>query len=259
MKISPSKFLGLQFDADMQIKIFTMQKKIIDANSTGEENERITKELHELLITEGNKNYLMSKPSIEISKKIKVGEEKFDGKMFGGLTVGRKITILINENLFYRYLITPTSILCIWVTTEPIIHEGEERLYMKYTTFRINTENGYLSYPEADPFAVELFKNFIQHLVFLEFSELETVTLQPNVKIGTKKQGLYLNDSKSNVVIVDSTWNRIIIKVGEFGVQGHFRWQSYGGIGSSKRKLIYIKDYLKEGYTRNAKKETVNN
>lgn len=256
MKISPSKFLGLQFNTDMQINIFNMQKKIIDEKSTGEENERVTKEIHGLLIEDGNKNYLMSKPSIEISKKIKVGEEKFDGKMFSGLTVGRKITILINENLFYRYLITSTSILCLWVTTEPIIHEGEERLYMKYTTFRINTENGYLSYPEADPFAVDLFKNFIQHLVFLEFSELETVTLQPNVKIGTKKQGQYLNESKSNVVIVDSTWNKIVIKVGEFGVQGHFRWQPFGGSGSSKRKLIYIKDYIKEGYTRNAKKET---
>lgn len=256
MKISPSKFLGLQFNTDMQINIFNMQKKIVDEKSFGEENERITKELHDLLVTEGNKNYLMSKPSIEISKKINVGEEKFDGKMFGGLPVGRKITILINENLFYRYFITPTSILCIWVTTEPIIHEGEERMYMKYTTFRINTENGYLSYPESDPFAVELFKNFIQYLIFLEFSELETVTLKPNVKVGTKKQGLYLNDSNSDVVIVDSTWNRIIVKVGEFKVSGHLRFQKIGGIGSHKRKLIYIKEYTKEGYTRNAKKET---
>lgn len=196
----------------------------------------------------------MSNPSIEISKKIKVGEEKFDGKMFAGLTIGRKITILVNENLFYRYLITPTSILCIWVTTELIIHEDQERIYMKYTTFRINTENGYLSYPETDPFSVELFKNFIQYLVFLEFSELETVTLKPTNKIGTKKQGQYLNDSKLDVVIVDSTWNRIIIKVGEFGVSGHLRLRTIPNI-----KLTYINPYVKEGYTRNAKKETTNN
>jgi len=256
MKIQPHKYLGLNFDADMQIQIYNMQKKTIDEKAVGDDKEKFAKEVYDLLVTEGNKNYLMSKPSLEISKKIKVGEEKFDGRMFKGLPVGRKITILINENLFYRYYITPTSILCLWVTTEPIVHEGEQRMYMKYTTFRINTEEGHLSYPVENPFAVELFTNFIQHLIFLEFSELETITLKPNMKIGTKKEGRYLNESKSDVVIVDSTWNRIIIKVGEFGVQGHLRWQPYGGVGSTKRKLIYIKEYTKEGYTRNAKKET---
>ena len=258
MKIQQHKFLVLNFDTNMQTGIYSIQKKTIDANSTGEENERISSELHNLLTPPNNKNYLMSAPSVEISRKISVGEEKFDGRMFGGLPQGKKITILVNDRLFYRYLITPTSILCVWVTTEPIIHEGAEREYMKYTTFKIHTDSGHLSYPVASPFEVELFKNFIQYLIFLEFSELETVVLKPNVKIGNKKDGRYLNDSREDIVIVDSTWNKIIVKSGGFGVSSHFRWQPYGGFGSSKRKLIYIKDYIKEGYTRNATK-TINN
>lgn len=257
MKIQPHKFLGLNFDTNMQTSIFSIQKKTIDANSTGAENERASSEVHQLLIPQHNKNYLMSAPSVAISQKISVGEEKFDGRMFGGLPTGKKITILINDKLFYRYLITPNAILCVWVTTEPIMHEGVERLYMKYTTFKIHTDSGHLSYPVEKPFEVELFRNFIQYLIFLEFSELETVVLKPNVKFGNRKDGRYFNESREDIVVVDSTWNKIMIKTGEFGVSGHLRFQP-SGEGRSQRKLIYIKEYTKSGYTRNASK-VVNN
>jgi len=240
MKIQPHKFLGLNFDTNMQTSIYS-----------------ISKELHQLLTTPNNKNYLMSAPSVAISRKISVGEEKFDGRMFGGLRQGKKITILVNDRLFYRYLITPTSVLCIWVTTEPIMHEGVERDYMKYTTFKIHTDSGHLSYPVEKPFEVELFKNFIQYLIFLEFSELETVVLKPNVKFGNRKDGRYFNESREDIVVVDSTWNKIMVKTGEFGVSGHLRFQP-SGEGRSQRKLIYIKEYTKSGYTRNASK-MVNN
>ena len=257
MKIQPHKFLGLNFDASMQKGIYNIQKKNIDDNSTGAENERASSEVFELLAPRNIRNYLMSAPSVAISQKISVGEEKFDGRMFGGLPTGKKITILINERLFYRYLITPNAILCVWVTTEPIMHEGVERAYMKYTTFKIHTDSGYLSYPVEKPFEVELFKNFIQYLMFLEFSELETVVLKPNSKIGTRKDGRYFNESREDIVIVDSTWNKIMVKTGEFGVSGHLRFQP-SGEGRTQRKLIYIREYTKSGYTRNASK-VINN
>jgi hypothetical protein len=257
MKIKAHNFLGLTFTEEMQRKIYEMQKKTIDSNSDGEQRDIYSNEVFSLLQNDNNRNYLMSKPSMDIAKKIRVSEEKFDGKIFAGLPTGRKITILINERLFYRYFIQDTSILCLWVTTEPIIIGGIEQVYLRYTTFRINTVNGYLSYPIEEPFKVELFERFVQYLIFLEFSELQTVTLKPNAKTHTtKKEGKYVNDSRETVVVVDSTWNKVVIVRGEFGVQGHLRLQAFG-TNRQLRKLIYIDSFTKHGYVRNAKKELV--
>jgi hypothetical protein len=91
---------------------------------------------------------------------------------------------------------------------------------------------------------------------FLEFAELETVTLsgKPNeakrAKIGDEK---YLNLMDVPVEIIDSRWFRKISRDEEFGVSGHFRLQPYGP-GRTQRKLIYINDFIKKGYHREAKK-----
>ena len=255
MKIKPHNYLGLIFNSDMQMNIYNMQKKTIDKHPIESERKYFEKEVYDLLVTEGNINYLMTAPSLEISKKIKIDEDKFDGTIYKGLKRGKKITILVNDKLFYRYMITERGILCIWVTIEPIMYEGRQEMYMRYTTFRIDTDNGFVNLPEKDkPENKELFKSFIQHLTFLEFSELETVTLKPTMKIGTKREGQYFNDSKENIVIVDSTWNKTVIRVGEFGVSGHLRLQPVGE-GRANRKLIYIAEFTKSGYIRNAKKE----
>lgn len=253
MKIHQNKFLGLVFSTDMQTQIYSIQQRKIEKHPIESERKLFEKELHDLLVSNGNKNYLMTAPSLEISKSIKISQDKFDGTIFAGLDVGKKITLLISEHLFYRYHVTERGILCMWVTTEPVMFNGVEQLYMKYTTFRINTENGSVSLPDTDnPLSVDLFKNFIQHLIYLEFSDLEISILQPNGKMGTRKEGKFFNESKSNITIVDSAWNKIIIRVGEFGVRGHFRLQAMGE-GRMKRKLIYIKEFTKKGYIRNAK------
>ena len=250
MKIQPNKFLGLLFDADMQTQIYSIQKKKIDIYPIIEERDKYSKELYNLLVSEGNRNYIMTKSSIDISENIKCDLDKLDGTIYKGLKVGKKISVLINDRLFFRYLVTDNSILCLWVLTEPIMYDGKEQNYMRYTIFRINTENGKINLPDSEKEETKiLFKKFIQYLTFLEFSELETVTLKPNCKIGTKKNGKYLNDSNFDVTIVDSNWNKTII-VGEFGVSGHLRLQPT----NNGRKLIYIKEYVKRGYLRKSKK-----
>lgn len=259
MKIKQDNYLGLRFNDYKRTKIYELQKANIYSNDIPEEDKiRFADDIARLLSDDGNQLYLMSQPSLAIAQKIRVSEEKFDGKMFKGLPVGKKITILIDNRLFYRYFITEESIFCCWVTVDPKEVGFDIVPYLQYTTFRINTVKGHLSYPVENPFEVELFERFIQYLVFLEFSVLETVTLKPQGKTHkTKKEGKCFNDTTQNIVIVDSSWNRII-KVGEFGVSGHLRWQPCGA-NRERRKLIYIDDFIKTGYTRNAKKETVNN
>jgi hypothetical protein len=146
------------------------------------------------------------------------------------------------------------------------VNGDEDTKYIgRFNIFKIDTETGQLTYfknQEDEPigcstseaFESSLFKTFIQTLIFLEFSELETVTVKPNGKIKTVGEGKILNGTNYNIVIVDSTWNKKIIVAGEFSVSGHLRFQPYGA-NRQRRKLIYIDEFKKQGYVRNAKKE----
>ena len=95
---------------------------------------------------------------------------------------------------------------------------------------------------------------FVKLLIFTELTELETVELGPSQSVGTRKQGKWLNQTNKNVKIVDSSWNKILIKGQKFSVTGHIRLQPCGP-GLKFRKPIYIDDFEKTGYTRNALKE----
>jgi len=88
-------------------------------------------------------------------------------------------------------------------------------------------------------------------VLFLKYCELETKLVKAGKKenqIGVK----YVNDTTHNIEILDSTWFTTIVKGDGFNVRGHFRFQPYGP-GNTLRKLIWIADFEKEGYTRTAK------
>lgn len=87
-------------------------------------------------------------------------------------------------------------------------------------------------------------------VLFMKYCEVETKTIKGGRKdthIGTK----YLNETKHEVTILDSTWFTTIVKSDGFHVRGHFRFQPCGQ-GMKDRKLIWIADYDKNGYTRTA-------
>lgn len=89
---------------------------------------------------------------------------------------------------------------------------------------------------------------------FLEFAEVETVTIGQKSAIGKRYKfddEKYINYLDAEVEIIDSRWFRSIVRDQEFGVSGHFRLQPYGP-GRAKRKLVYIKDFIKHGYHRRA-------
>lgn len=86
---------------------------------------------------------------------------------------------------------------------------------------------------------------------FLKYVEVETKVIPGNKKdfhIGTK----YLNETKDKIQILDSTYFTTISRTEGFGVRGHFRFQPYG-IGMKDRRLQWISEYQKNGYTRTAK------
>lgn len=86
---------------------------------------------------------------------------------------------------------------------------------------------------------------------FLRYCDIETKIVNAKRKdrhLGEK----YVNETDSNVEILDSTYFTTISRTEGFGVNGHFRLQPHGP-NNSKRKLIWISDFEKSGYTRQAK------
>lgn len=86
-------------------------------------------------------------------------------------------------------------------------------------------------------------------ILFMRYCELQTKTINAGKKgihVGTK----YVNESLHNIEVLDSTWFTTIVHSEGFGVRGHFRMQPYG---TGDKKLIWISDYEKTGYTRKAK------
>lgn len=91
----------------------------------------------------------------------------------------------------------------------------------------------------------------VTFLCFIKHVDLETKTIEPERKdwhVGTK----YVNETKSKIEVLDSTWFTTITRSEVFKVGGHFRMQPYGE-GRSQRKLIWIDPFEKNGYTRTAK------
>lgn len=95
-------------------------------------------------------------------------------------------------------------------------------------------------------------------ILFYNYTDTETKIIhgidsgeQRRVKLNGEK---FINSSKNDIEIIDSSYFTKIIRTGEFGVSGHFRVQRHG-IENSEAKIIFIDGYKKSGYTRNAKIE----
>ena len=80
--------------------------------------------------------------------------------------------------------------------------------------------------------------------------EIETKVLPPKSQGGIRCK--YTNSSPFNITFIDSLWITNLIKSDAFKVGGHFRLQPYA---DGSKKIIWISDYTKKGYSRKAKIE----
>lgn len=121
------------------------------------------------------------------------------------------------------------------------------------------------SYPDVPPIVkIELHDELmnvallaiISAELFINFAEVETKVMKPNTQIWDERMvsAIYNNKTRSDITVIDSTWFTHLISSGAFNVRGHFRFQPCGE-KLSKRKLIWINDFVKDGYTRKAKIE----
>jgi hypothetical protein len=89
-------------------------------------------------------------------------------------------------------------------------------------------------------------------LYFIHNCEIDTKVIKPNEKY-RNNGNKYFNESKSDITILDCRWFTDLIRDIPFKVKGHLRWQVHGE-KRGKRKLIWISDYEKTGYVRQAQK-----
>lgn len=123
-----------------------------------------------------------------------------------------------------------------------IIKNGIENLLSSPTDIKVDLNMNLKVYLEQ----------FLQLLIFTELAPLQTVVLKPNQSTGRFGFFKTRNESTQDIVIVDSTWNKTIVVVGKFAVRGHFRLQPCGK-DRLERELIFINEFKKNGYVRQAK------
>lgn len=88
-------------------------------------------------------------------------------------------------------------------------------------------------------------------LNFIKYAPIETKTLLPNSKVG-KITCKYVNNTKSKIQILDSTWFTTLVKSEGFDVRGHLRLQPKKKDGQWTHEMIWINPFKKDGYTRRA-------
>lgn len=119
-------------------------------------------------------------------------------------------------------------------------------------------EGGYYSFNNSSSPAPRFGHNSLFALIIIEmfkkFAAVETKLIQP----GQRVRALYdnhVNDTKLPILHLDSKWFTTIVKSEGFNVRGHFRLQPYGE-GLKERKLIWVEEFKKTGYTSPARKLT---
>jgi hypothetical protein len=125
---------------------------------------------------------------------------------------------------------------------------------------KINTKTGIIHEPPEDQAppdrktleeqGEELREERLPEILYIFLSEIDVTILPVNGNNGlSRKDGKVTNDIDQEVKVVTDKWNSVVVRVGDYGVSGHFRLQPYGP-GSMLRRLVYIAPFVKHGYTR---------
>jgi len=255
MKLNPSTQLGLAFSIEMQNEIIDAHNQELNNGNhqyTDEEKASAVIQYKDLFSEHANNLYVFQEPALNIADRIKLDKGKLEDFSFLSSVKDKKITYLIDKHCFYRWKKYNGKIFVCCIKTIP---QGND-YWANYWTFKIDTLTGDLIFPpdRIDQDFQDMMMRFVKLLIFTELSELEIVMLKPNGRFGTRKSGKFVNESKHNITIIDSTWNKLIIRTEGFSVSGHLRLQRYGE-GRKEVKLIFIEEFEKHGYIRRARKE----
>jgi hypothetical protein len=241
MKIKLEHQLGLVFRTIPQFKKGIMDKHMkpsLHGITTPEFLAERKAILNSIMDDKKFKDYLITDTVKEIANKIKIGDS-FNFRLLNTIKE-QSSSYLLGRNKFVRFEIKADNIYVLYVDYD------WESAWLNYEMFRINTKEGLLY--DASDRSRSLAEELTKYLIFVNLSDVDVKLLLPNKKIGTRQSG-YKNDTKFNLTIVDSNWNKFIIRTDSFSVSGHLRLQPCGK-NLSMRKLVWILPYEKQGYVR---------
>lgn len=194
----------------------------------------------------GVKVYLIRKTVQEICAKINIREErKFD--YLQKMNDGNRILVL-DEGRFFKYYKEGSRIVVSFFEKDSVSFLS--------TMFNFELEQEYSTEKDTDRMVLAE-KLFLQLIMFMEYAPFEEVFLKPSQKNGTRSEGKVLNDSPQNLIIVDSSWNKVIVRTEGFTVgadTGGFLALRACGVGRYDRRFVWIAPFEKEGYVRGLNK-----
>lgn len=194
------------------------------------------------------KTYVIRKTVQDICAKINVKDEKkFD--YLQKVKDGNRILVL-DENRLFKYFKDGNRIVVAYFALD-----GDKYIYHM---FNFDLDTAYESRMENEAMA-QAEKLFIQLIMFLEYAPFGEIYLKPNQQNGTRNEGKVLNDTPQNLIIVDSAWNKVIVRTEGFTVSGEtgfgFLALRACGVGRYDRKFVWISPFEKKGYVRGVNKE----
>ena len=165
------------------------------------------------------------------------------------LSLSKDKSKTIHNTIFYTIVQDPSGggviFSCYWFTGDILLfstlirYDKEEKRWQNTEMFPY-VENNMIV---LDVCTLVLFKQFaVEHKEF----KLKSRTKQKN------RNGKYRNELYSDINVIDKTYFTSIYNFNKFSVNGHFRNQPYGK-NRSKRKLIWVEEFIKKGYSRSAK------
>lgn len=183
-----------------------------------------------------NPYYYLIMPSVHKCAEVIKVSKNFSCSLFGKVKDGEHV-YLLGKDEFFRFVKFNGAIRGLYWNRE------------KRQAFEIGlllVDNKYYFPGEF----TEGFSRMVKLMTFIELGDTEIIVLEKGRNNGKpKSNGKITNTTENTVYVVDSSWNKLIIRTDGFGVRGHFRLQPCGE-NMSDRKLIWIDAFEKHGYQR---------
>lgn len=226
---------------------FNLAEELVPSND--KEDEIITKvngifgiDPTDITLNDEGKYYLICESVYKAAELIKVSSG-FTGRTLKDISFG-KHTYLLGKNEMVRFKVGVGAI-------KGFYYNDKENIVFEWG---VEIEEGGYYF---DKIHQKEFSKIMQVLTFVELGDIEILEVQGGRNNGGKRDiDKITNTTKNTVYVVDSTWNKIIIRTDGFAVRGHFRLQPCGK-NMADRTLIWISAFEKHGYKRTPKASIV--
>lgn len=265
MKFSPKSIAGLEKLLNGKLGTVTIEQEE-NYFFAQEKNLAALREYFRLLCAEGFKYYYITKPFVDaLSKSVsKIAKSSLwvdipDGNYC--FTTGATTTAVKITNDTDRGIISCKMIDFIgFKNNEPVINaigDFDAAYDIDKNDNGVYRSPGFIGYKRkllSNASAMQLVVDYcFLYILFLKYAEIETKFLKPGQKdkfIDCK----YVNETKSEITVLNCTWFTTLVKSDGFKVRGHLRLQPKKKDGQWTKELIWINEFEKSGYTAPARK-----